>query len=172
MQRSLSQKYFHGHYILTWATLKGKKNAGSFSLLLTITMNVSHWRQSLLKYAQSVFPYLWLIIIKYFKHMLKEILLWRDSKQKPFARKITLLPRTTSCPQPRQRCGCSTIINSLLYTNTRMFFSLVSNFIPYLWRKLLAAQVGLKIPIMQSSTCFLKAQAAKTPWKKDHWDRL
>lgn len=31
---------------------------------------------------------------------------------------------------------------------------------------------GLRIPVTQSSTCFLRAREAKTPWKKDHWDRL
>lgn len=62
------------------------KDAGSFSLILAITMSVSQWRQTPKK--RSVYDKK---KKKYFKHMLKAILLWRDSKQQPpSARKITL----------------------------------------------------------------------------------
>lgn len=45
-QRSFSQKYCHGHCILTGTTLEGMKDAGSFSLILAITTSVSQWRQT------------------------------------------------------------------------------------------------------------------------------
>lgn len=168
MQRSLSQKYFHGRYILTWTTLKGMKNAGSFSFFLAITMNMSQWRQRLPKYMQYVLPHLW----------------QKKSKSQTYAQSNSASERfkaaafckenypIPSCPQLRRRHGCSSTINSLLYSSTCMFCFFFFGFLPCLWRRLLAAQVGLKIPITQSSTCFLKAQAAKTPWKKYHWDRL
>lgn len=166
MQSSLCQKYFDGHYILTRTTLKGMKNAGSFSFLLAITMNMPHWRQRLLKYAQWVFPYLRQIKRNISNTCSRQFCF--AGIQQPLARKIP------SCPQLSPRCSCSRIINSLLYTSTCMgFFSF-----------------GIKLPslsLKETSGClcrsqdtnntkqhlaFLKAQAAKTPWKKDHWDRL
>lgn len=122
MQRSLSQKYFHGHYILTWTTLKGKKNAGSFSFLLAITMNMSHWRQRLLKYAQHVFPYLWQTKkINVFQTHAQSNSALERFKAAALCKENYPIP---SCPQLRRRCGCRSIINSRLYTSTCRFLFL------------------------------------------------
>lgn len=120
MQRSLSQKYFNGHYILTWTTLKGKKNAGSFSFLLAITMYMSHWKQRLLKYVQSVFPYL--RQIKYFRCILAliENSALESFKAAALCKENCPIP---SCPQLRWRRGSSNVMSSLLPTSTcRLFF--------------------------------------------------